>query len=108
MHGMQADQLEDDFILDDLVAVSGDESTGEVELEDEETLGNGSEVSEEVRTEDQAGVSESAKKRKRKQKEKERKAKVRLPIDSSVNLLTEIGNRNSVWLKRRNLSDQFR
>lgn len=72
LQGNGADQLEDDFVPDDLVALSGDE--GEAELAPEDVPGGEISAEDEAVTPD-ANVVE--KKRKRREKEKERKTKVR-------------------------------
>ena len=86
------DDLEDDFILDDTVALSGDEDSEPVvtRLDDEDVFvdpgseDDGQGVEDEDDAEDWNGINGSApnttvadKKRKRREKEKERKAKVR-------------------------------
>lgn len=82
-HG--GDDLEDDFVPDDIVALSGDEAPGDVRLDDEDIfVDDGGQTPEEEDT-DEVGLvaptsslndlrlNTSAKKRKRREKEKERK-----------------------------------
>lgn len=91
------DDLEDDFVLDETVALSGDEGADEVvHLDDEDVfLAAGDEDGPDAEDEDDAedgndaenpvaNTSDAAasKKRKRRAKEKEKKAKVRMPHPS--------------------------
>lgn len=83
------DDLEDDFVIDELVALSEDEGAGEGEFfSDAAEQMSGAEEAEydnevpEVAKDDVAVAAASAKKRKRREKEKEKKAKVRVVAPS--------------------------
>jgi protein CMS1 len=74
------DTLEDDFVQEDFVALSGDESTEEFSPDDD-TAGrsaSGNEESDAAGPSTSTDVNASAKKRKRREKEKERKVKLGL------------------------------
>ena len=81
-HG--GDDLEDDFVPDDIVALSGDEAPGDAQLDDEDIfVDDDGQTPEEEDDTDEIGLAAptsqsrdltaSAKKRKRREKEKERK-----------------------------------
>jgi protein CMS1 len=79
-----ADALEDDYVHDDLVALSGDEDAGDLVPDDDESGDvSGGSSPEEGKTQE-ADAAASAKKRKRREKEKERKAKARPDARSSM------------------------
>jgi protein CMS1 len=96
-HG--GDDLEDDFILDDIVALSGDEAPGDAQLEDEDIfVDDGGQTPEEEDDTDETGPTvptsssndpqstASAKKRKRREKEKERKVSSSEVLEAAVAL----------------------
>jgi hypothetical protein len=83
-HG--GDDLEDDFVLDEIVALSGDEAPGAAQLDDEDIfIDDDGQTPEEEDDTDEVGLAAptshsrdltaSAKKRKRREKEKERKVR---------------------------------
>jgi hypothetical protein len=79
-----ADALEDDYVHDDLVALSGDEDAGDLVPDDDESGDvSGGSSPEEGKTQE-VDAAASAKKRKRREKEKERKAKARPGARSSM------------------------
>lgn len=76
-----ADDLEDDFLVDDIVALSGDEDTAF----DDGPLSDTGEVHDTMSGEDDVGrnpqpATDTERKRKRREKEKDRKAKVYNPV----------------------------
>ena len=77
------DDLEDDFVLDELVALSDNEGPGDARLDDEDVFVNADDDVQDGDENEESGEtavnanSALAKKRKRREKEKERKAKVR-------------------------------
>jgi len=75
------DDLDDDFVLDELVALSDNEGPGDARLDDEDVFVNADDVQDGDENEESGETtvnanSALAKKRKRREKEKERKAKV--------------------------------
>jgi protein CMS1 len=96
-HG--GDDLEDDFVPDDTVALSGDEATGDARLGDEDIfVDDGGQTPEEEDDTDELGhgphassshdiqPTASAKKRKRREKEKERKVGQCYAVEGTVAL----------------------
>lgn len=93
------DDLEDDFVPDETIALSGDEGPGTAHLDEEDIfVDDGDDVEQDGEDEDEyeaKDVSSTqaangdpaivAKKRKRREKEKEKKAKVRSSETSFVN-----------------------
>jgi len=77
------DDLDDDFVLDELVALSDNEGPGDARLDDEDVFVNADDDVQDGDENEESGEtavnanSALAKKRKRREKEKERKAKVR-------------------------------
>jgi protein CMS1 len=75
MNGQRGDDLDDDFVPDELVATSGEEDEVEHRLGDDiDGLLSADEDAEEAQLNKERSATE--KKRKRREKEKERKAKV--------------------------------
>lgn len=72
-HG--GDDLDDDFIPDELVALSDDEGALQAPDADINALLSADEDAEEIETETQRNQAAAEKKRKRREKDKERKAK---------------------------------
>lgn len=78
MNQQRGDDLDDDFVPDDLVAMSEDEGVPQAgDAEDIGSLLSADENEVEGKAQPSMSTSASAKKRKRRAKEKERKAKVR-------------------------------
>lgn len=81
LQGNGADSLEDDFVPDDLVALSGEEDEAELAPED---VPAGDPVEDDPAPSAPANSTAEGKKRKRREKEKERKAKVCAPITGAA------------------------
>ena len=93
----RGDDLEDDFVPDDLVVLSGDEAQVlEDDSKDVQTLLSPDEEHEKVQSDDQPQP--GAKKRKRREKEKEKKASVRRTL--RIISLSYLDARNGGFWKR--------
>lgn len=70
----RGDDLDDDFVLDELVALSDGEGAGDTHLEDEDVF-----VDDQGSEDEVVPDTVSTKKRKQREKEKEKKRKVYIP-----------------------------
>jgi len=107
MNGQRGDDLDDDFVPDELVATSGEEDeVGNRPDDDVDGLLSADEEAEGARLDKEKSTME--KKRRRREKEKERKAKVRITLGFWCALLTSIiPFRGGSWQKQPRLSNLF-